>query len=356
MSTARRFTPESLRDQVLRILLEWGMPGPVAETTATVIADTDLSGIDSHGISMLLKYETLLNAGRLNPRAVPEVTQERPAIAIVDGHHGLGHATAVYAVELAIDKAKHAGIGAVAVRNSLHFGAAGYYARVAAERGQLALITTSTSAPVTSAAGGATPVLGTNPIAFAAPRLRGEPLVVDMSTSVVAVNKVKAYALNGDDLPVGWVYDSSGRSVTDSGVALAMLRSGEATLSLLGGSTLETGAHKGFGLSLMVQILSAALSNAAGAFELRDRDNIGHFFLAIDSDTVNPSGGVARNVEETLQAMQRDDSGVRIPGEPEADARNDRKRYGIPMPESLVEQIRDIAARCGAEFVLAETK
>ncbi|MCT7661136.1 Ldh family oxidoreductase [Mycobacterium deserti] len=353
--TTRRFVPDSLRDQIVRILIQWGMAAPIADTTATVMVDADLSGIDSHGVSMLLMYETLLNEGRLNANAVPAIAEEGPAFGVVDGDHGLGHATAVYAVELAIAKAAYAGIGAVAVRNSRHFGAAGYYARLASERGCIALITTSTRIPVTFAAGGTSPVLGTNPIAFAAPRADGEPLVVDISTSVVAMNKVKAYALKGDVLPVGWVYDRTGRPVTDSAAAYAMLTSQEATLSPLGGAALETGAHKGFGLSLMVQILSTALSNAATPLDTRDRDNIGHFFLVIDTAMVNSSGSVAGIVEDTLTAMQRDEQEVRIPGDPEREARSERGRRGIPLPDTLIRQVADIAARSGAPFVLTES-
>lgn len=350
----RRFTPESLRAQILAILDAWGMRSDSAAITAEVMVDTDLSAIDSHGVSMLQMYERFLVEGRLDLTAEPEVVVEGPAFAVLDGHHGLGHPTAVRSMELAIEKARESGIGIVVVRNSLHFGALGFYARMASEQGLFSLVTTTTRTPVTSATGGTTPILGTNPIAFSAPRVSGEPLLVDMSTSVVALNKVKAYANKGKTLPEGWVFDRTGEAVTDAALAYSLLTKLGATISPLGGPTPETGGHKGFGLSLMSQILSAALSNAAGPLHSGDRDNIGHFFLVIDPEALNPGGQTAQNVEQLANAMQQGENGVRIPGDPEREARRERGQNGIPMPEALFTQITDIAGRASAPTLLTE--
>lgn len=350
----RRFTPASLRAQILAILDAWGMESDSATITAEVMVDTDLSAIDSHGVSMLQMYEKLLSEGRLDLTAEPEVVVDGSAFAVLDGHHGLGHPTGVRSMKLAIEKARESGIGMVVVRNSLHFGALGFYARMASEQGLLSLVTTTTRTPVTSATGGTTPILGTNPIAFSAPRVSGEPLLVDMSTSVVALNKVKAYANKGKTLPEGWVFDRTGEAVTDAALAYSLLTKLGATISPLGGPTPETGGHKGFGLSLMSQILSAALSNAAGPLHSGDRDNIGHFFLVIDPEALNPGGQTAQNVEQLVNAMQQGENGVRIPGDPEREARRERGRNGIPMPETLFTQITDIAGRASAPTLLTE--
>jgi LDH2 family malate/lactate/ureidoglycolate dehydrogenase len=350
----RRFTSESLRAQIRAILDAWGMRSDSAATTADVMVDTDLSAIDSHGVSMLSMYEKFLVEGRLDLNAEPEVVIDGPSFAVVDGHHGLGHPTGIRSMELAIQKARESGIGMVVVRNSLHFGALGFYARMASEHGLLSMVTTTTRTPVTSATGGTTPILGTNPIAFSAPRVNGEPLLVDMSTSVVALNKVKAYANKGKTLPEGWVFDRDGEAVTDATLAYSLLTKLGATISPLGGPTPETGGHKGFGLSLMSQVLSAALSNAAGPLQAGDRDNIGHFFLVIDPEALNPGGQTAENVEHLANAMQQGEDGVKIPGDPEREARAERGKNGIPIPEVLFTTISDIAGRASAPMVLAE--
>ncbi|HEV7564791.1 MAG TPA: Ldh family oxidoreductase [Microbacteriaceae bacterium] len=350
----RRFTSESLRAQIRAILDAWGMRSDSAATTADVMVDTDLSAIDSHGVSMLSMYEKFLVEGRLDLNAEPEVVIDGPSFAVVDGHHGLGHPTGIRSMELAIQKARESGIGMVVVRNSLHFGALGFYARMASEHGLLSMVTTTTRTPVTSATGGTTPILGTNPIAFSAPRVNGEPLLVDMSTSVVALNKVKAYANKGKTLPEGWVFDRDGEAVTDATLAYSLLTKLGATISPLGGPTPETGGHKGFGLSLMSQVLSAALSNAAGPLQAGDRDNIGHFFLVINPEALNPGGQTAENVEHLANAMQQGEDGVKIPGDPEREARAERGKNGIPIPEVLFTTISEIAGRASAPMVLTE--
>ncbi|MDQ1609942.1 MAG: hypothetical protein QOE16_2674 [Microbacteriaceae bacterium] len=353
-AAVRRFTPESLRAQIVAILDAWGMRSDSAATTANVMVDTDLSAIDSHGVSMLSMYEKFLVEGRLDLNAEPEVVVDGPAFAVVDGHHGLGHPTGIRSMELAIEKARKSGIGMVVVRNSLHFGALGFYARMASEQGLLSMVTTTTRTPVTSATGGTTPILGTNPIAFSAPRVNGEPLLVDMSTSVVALNKVKAYANKSKTLPEGWVFDRAGEAVTDPAQAYSLLTQLGATISPLGGPTPETGGHKGFGLSLMSQVLSAALSNAAGPLQAGDRDNIGHFFLVINPEAFNPGGQTAENVEHLANAMQQGEDGVKIPGDPEREARRERGENGIPIPDVLFTTISEIAGRASAPMVLAE--
>ncbi|MCU1440944.1 MAG: hypothetical protein JWP85_1941 [Rhodoglobus sp.] len=348
-----RYTATALAEQTSSILLAWGMPADTVAITVDAMIDTDLSGVDSHGVSMLMMYENLKREGRLDLLARPEVSADLGAFAVIDGNNGLGHPAGVAAMTLAMDKARSHGIGAVAVRNSNHFGAVGYYVRLASDAGLIGLATTSTRTPAVAALGGTTPVLGTNPIAFSAPRVHGEPLVVDMSTSVVAMNKIKAYALKGKQLPPGWLQDRDGNVVTDADEGYRLLGSRGATLTLLGGSTTESGGHKGFGLSLIVQVLSGALSNASAPGRGVDRDNLGHFFLAIDPELVNPGGLTAQNVEELLSSMVDEEPGVLIPGQPESEYRADRAANGIPLPHSLLRHIEDICGRAGVPLTLA---
>jgi LDH2 family malate/lactate/ureidoglycolate dehydrogenase len=350
--TMKRFTADDLHALIIRILTSWGMPNDAARATSDVIVDTDLSAIDSHGVSMLILYEKLLAEGRLDIAARPRIVLDGPAYAVVDGQNGLGHPTGIASIRIAIDKARQVGVGVVAVRGSAHFGALGYYTRLASDQGLIAIVTTTTRTPVMSATGGTTPILGTNPIAFAAPRAAGAPFVVDMSTSVVALNKVKDYALKNHDLPLGWVNDREGRPMTDAFRSYSLLTSFGATINPLGGPTPETGGHKGFGLSLIVQVLSAALSNAALPGYVGEHDNLGHFFLAIDPELLNPGGKTADYVEGLIEVIQRDEPDVLIPGEPEHAARAERSEHGIPLPDSLLEHIAAICARAGVPMNL----
>ncbi|GGG64806.1 malate dehydrogenase [Kocuria dechangensis] len=355
----QHYPAERLRDQIGILLRQWGMPEEKIDTTTEAMVDADLSGIDSHGISMLMNYDSLMQQHRMDLQAPVRTVTETPAIAVLDAGGGLGHPVAVQAVDLAITKARALGIGAVAVRNSHHFGATGFYVRRAAEQGLIALATTTARVLSVIPTGGSAPGLSTNPIAFAAPTAEGEPFVLDMSTSTVAMNKVKAYALKEQDIPEGWVIDEAGRPVTDSAAAFAYLRDRpEGGLVPLGGSTPVSGGHKGYGLSLMVQILSAALSDAALPGRGTERgDNIGHFFLVIDPEVFNPGGGAAAYTAELIAMMRATppvDPGtaVLVPGDPEAAARKVRQRKGVPVPGLLLEAIREVCERNDVPFLL----
>jgi LDH2 family malate/lactate/ureidoglycolate dehydrogenase len=251
----------------------------------------------------------------------------------------------------------------VSVRNSAHFGAAGYYAALAPKAGLIGIVTSSTRTLSVVPTRASVPVLGTNPIAFAAPARRNRPFLLDMSTSTVAANKVKVYDLNRKPLPPGWVLDECGLPVTDSAAAMEYLfHSHVGGLTPLGGAP-ERGGHKGYGLGVMVQILAATLGG--GSFSpIRKRtqkpgdpDNIGHSFMAIDPKAFRPEGGFEEEVDELvdfLHAAKPSDPGtpVLVAGDPEAEARARRLREGIPIPQALADQIRAICGRCGAPFLL----
>jgi LDH2 family malate/lactate/ureidoglycolate dehydrogenase len=359
-----RFPAETIHRQISEVLRAWGMPPDVVRTAADVMTDTDLAGIDSHGISMLMLYEEALGLEQLNPAPVPRVIRESPVTALVDGDAGLGHVAAVFGMELAIAKAAATGVGVVCVRNSTHFGAAGYYAAMASERGLLGMVTCTTRGNPVLPTRSAVPVLGTNPIAFAAPTHRNTPFLLDMSTSTVAQNKVKVFDLQGRPLPPGWVLDERGEPVTDSARAMDLV-----TVTLTGGitalgGTAEMSSHKGYGLSVMVQILSATL--AGGSFTpIRKRtqgrgdpDEIGHFLMALDPKAFRDAGEFERDLDDVidvLHAATPTDASepVLVAGEPEAFARAERARDGIPVPAPLANKIRAICERAGAPFLLA---
>jgi LDH2 family malate/lactate/ureidoglycolate dehydrogenase len=353
----------TIHRQISAVLSAWGMAPDVVRTAADVMTDTDLAGIDSHGISMLMLYEEALRLEQLNPTPSPRVVRETAVTALLDGDAGLGHVSAVMGMQLAIDKATADGVGVVSVRNSTHFGAAGYYAAMAAERGLLGMVTCTTRGNPVLPTRSAVPVLGTNPIAFSAPAKRNRPFLLDMSTSTVAQNKVKVYDLQRRPLPSGWVLDAAGIPVTDSARAMDLV-----TVTLTGGitalgGTAEMSSHKGYGLSVMVQILSATL--AGGSFTpIRKRtqgrgdpDQIGHFLMALDPTAFREPGEFEDDLDDVIDVLHAarstdPDEPVLVAGEPEAIARAERTRTGIPVPVALAEKIRALCERCGAPFLL----
>lgn len=354
------YPAETVRAQILAVLSAWGMASAKASTTAEVMIETDLAGIDSHGISMLPGYQRLIDLGKLDIRADPVVSRESAATAVVDGGNNLGHATMVAAMELACSKARETGVGVVTVRRSHHFGAAGYYARIAADAGLVGLVTSTTRTKAVVPTRSSRPLLGTNPLAFAAPSSSSdEPFVLDMSTSTVAVNKVKVYDYLGQPLPTGWVLDEVGEPVTDSGTAYSLLRSeAGGGLSPLGGSE-SLSSHKGYGLAVMVQILAGALAGATFAplKDASDDDDIGHFCLAIDPGFFGEPEDFSASVSQILDTLRAEppaspDRPVLVAGDNERRVRAERLEIGIPVSAALIEQLGGICAKTGAAFLL----
>lgn len=359
-----RVPADRARRQIEDVLRAWGMDDALLRTTAEVMIETDLLGVDSHGISMLPMYDQMRRDGKLNLRAVPRVVRQSATTALIDGDAGLGHPVSVTAMNLAIDKALAHDIGAVSVFNSHHFGAAGYYAAMAAERGVLGMVASSTRFVSLVPTFGAEPVLGTNPLALSAPAGHNPPVILDMATAVVAVGKVKVYGLNGKDIPPGWVVDGQGRPMTDAAAALrTIMELPEGGINPVGGAGKELGGHKGYGLSLFAHILGGTLAGSSFS-PVRNRtqgkadpDNIGHFFLALNPAAFRPAEDFRADLDvvvDTLRATPPADPAqpVRVPGDPERESRADRLAHGIPMPDTLKAQIRGIAEASGVEYLL----
>jgi len=260
-------------------------------------------------------------------------------------------------MELAIQKCTKAGLAAVAVRNSTHYGAAGAYAIMAAELGLIGMSFTSVWSGAIVPTFGADAMFGTNPIAFAAPGRTSGAFYLDMATSTVAIGKLKLAALHRKPLEPGWALDTSGQPTTDAAAALESRR-----LTPLGG-TRPLGSHKGYGLAAMVEILCTMLP---GAWYAPTRDarhpgerffNIGHFFLAIDPKCFRGEGEFEVDLDDMIDALhacRRADAAqaVLVAGDPEAQAMAERSELGIPVPEALLEQLRSIAVECGAAWLL----
>ena len=348
VTTGTPVAAERVREQIAAILTAWGMDADLIATTAEVMVETDLSGVDSHGVSMLMDYEQSMKKGKLNLRARPKVLRESPVTALIDADAGLGHPAAKMGMQLAIDKALVAGVAAVAVRNSHHFGAAGYYASMAPKRGLVGMVTSGTRTINTVPTRGTVPVMGTNPIAFAAPARRNRPFLLDMATSTTAANKVRIYELAGKKLPPGWVLDEHGKPVTDSakGVDIIFKRPKEqgGGLAPVGG-TEEMASYKGYGLSMMAHILAGTLSGSSFSpvrvktQRAQDPDDIGHFFLALDPKAFRDEGEFEDDLDtaiDILHATPRADPArpVLVAGDPEDMMHAKRSKEGVPIPAS----------------------
>ena len=364
MSAAKLCAAGLVRGQIVSILGSWGMDPELVRTTAEVMVETDLAGVDSHGVSMLMDYENSKSKGKLNLKARPHVVKETAVTALVDADAGLGHPAAVMGMKLAIAKAKAMSVGVVSVFNSHHFGAAGYYAALASKEGLVGMVTSATRSIAVVPTRAAVPVLGTNPIAFAAPAKRNRNFLLDMATSTVANNKIKVYDLNAKKLPPGWVLDGQGKPVTDPAEAMDIVysrKSGGGQTPV--GGTPEMSSHKGYGLALMVHILGGALSGASfSPIRVRtqkpsDPDRLGHFFLTIDPKAFRPEGAFEDDLDaviDLLHATPAIDAAkpVLVPGDPEAESRERRLREGIPLPSPLLEKLRAVCERSGVAFIL----
>lgn len=337
-----------LHRQITTVFTTWGMSATDADTAATVMVDTDVSGVDSHGIGMLPLYRKLFAEGRLDPAAAPVTIRDNGPVVVIDANHGIGHVASRAGMRAAIDKARQFGIGVAGVTGSNHYGAAGWYARMAADEGFVAFSMTNVTNHFLVPVRGTQPALGTNPIAFAVPTDdHARPVLLDMATTTVAFGKVNIARRAERPLPAGWALDDQGRPETDSQKAYEGRR-----LAALGG-TRDLGAHKGYGLALMVEILCATLTGAS--LEALDT---GHFFLVLDPSAFRSRDEFRTDLDALLHRMRAiapSDPAypVLIPGDPEHDMSAHRRRDGIPIVQTLVDEIRAVCADSGAPFILA---
>ncbi|MCC7271076.1 MAG: Ldh family oxidoreductase [Alphaproteobacteria bacterium] len=368
MDTLERFQvvpAERVRLQIESTLVAWGMPREMAAASAGVMVETDLRGIDSHGLAMLPSYEDRRRTGRLAMAPAVRVVREAPVTALVDGGGGLGHYPSILAMDLAVAKARRMGVATVAVRNSNHYGAAGAYALRAAEAGLIGITGTGSRTRAVVPTRAREGMFATNPIAFAAPARRNRPFVLDMATSTVAVGKVTLCWLNDRPVPTGWVVDENGAPVTDAATAREYCsRRPDGGLTPLGGLP-EMASHKGYGLAAMIEIMSTMLAGGiyggTAATNPRARatpyDDLGHFFMAVDPAAFRPAGDFADDLDAMMDALRAAPpvdpaKPVLVPGDPEWASYDRRRSEGIPLPAKLVGQVRGIAERAGVAFLL----
>jgi L-2-hydroxycarboxylate dehydrogenase (NAD+) len=329
-----------------------GVPPGDAAVCAEVLSCADRRGIDSHGVNRLkLIYYDRIKAGILKPVTTFEIVRETATTAVVDGHNGMGHTIARRGMQTAIDKARESGMAMVVVRNSTHFGIAGYYVLMATEADMIGICGTN-ARPSIAPTFGVENMLGTNPLTFGFPTDEEFPYVLDCATSISQRGRIEAYERLGKDTPSGWVIDRHGNTLTDTSKILEDLVNGEAALMPLGGPGEEMGGHKGYGYATVVEILSTALQSANSMKALSGYDGdgnrkaieLGHFFMAFNIEAFCAPADFRRRTGDMLRALRASERApghdrIYTAGEKEHEAWIARKETGIPLPRGVREDM-----------------
>jgi len=351
------FTEQRLRTFTEQVFLKMGCPEADAQLAADVLLKSDLRGIDSHGVARLTGYVRLWEKERINAKPEIKIVHETATTATVDGDGGLGLVVAPFAMQLAISKAKTYGSGWVAVKNSNHFGIAGYHSLMAVEQDMIGISMTNAS-PLVAPTYANERLLGTNPMCYAFPAGKYPPVVVDMATAAAANGKLEIAQRANLPIPEGWAQDKDGKMSTDPNE----LKAGGSLLPL--GSDKTHGSHKGYGLSATVDILSAVLSGANYgpwvppfvAFLDPPSDpvgqGIGHFFGAMRIDGFRPAQDFKDHLDNWITRFKSaktvdPEKKVIIPGEPEYAFEAERRINGIPLIEAVVTDLNQLAVKMG---------
>jgi LDH2 family malate/lactate/ureidoglycolate dehydrogenase len=326
------------------VLAAVGVPEADARLVADSLVTADLWGHQSHGVLRLSWYVNRIRAGVMRAVTTPETVSDSGALAVVDGHDGVGQVLAAFAAREATRRARTHGVGAVAVRNSNHFGTAAYFTRMAARDGCVAILTTNAS-PAMAPWGGRRGTVGTNPWSIAAPAGKHEVMVMDIANTAVARGKVYLARQRGEPIPAGWALDAEGRPTTDPAAAI-------------GGLILPMAGHKGYAIALMMDVLSGVLTGSAfgaavgGPYQFERRSGCGHLFIALDVAAFGDPDGFTRRMEELVAEAKSvplapgfDE--VLYPGELEARAAREHLDQGLSLPRQTLEDLRQLARSTG---------
>ncbi|MBQ4265027.1 MAG: Ldh family oxidoreductase [Clostridia bacterium] len=346
-----------LRAFMERVFEKEGFAGADARVIADVLMQADLFGIESHGAQRMMYYHQNIASGSVNTQAQIETVRETPVSALLDAHFAMGQLAGAAAMRMAIQKAKHTGVGIVCVRNSSHYGIAGYYPLMAAREGLCAFSMTNTG-PIMVPTFGREMMLGTNPIAFCMPA-DPMPFWFDASTTVVTLGKVEVYAKRGKPMPAGWTIDGEGCTATDAKqMNQSILSGGLGGILPLGGEGEICSGHKGYGLAIMVEALTGVLAQGLLSPEMQGAhgDHTSHFFLAFDPAMFGDPAQIRAGMSRYLQMLRDSEkmpgqARIYTPGEKAFASQRQRLEKGIPVEARTLEELRTIAAELDVEAI-----
>jgi LDH2 family malate/lactate/ureidoglycolate dehydrogenase len=318
-----------------------------AKTISTVMIEADMRGIESQGIIRLPTYVNRVKAGALNPKPNIRIIKKSSTTALLDGDAGFGHVLGVKAMKMAIDKAKDMGIGIVAVRNGSHLGAMAFYSMLALPHDMIGFATTN-GAAVMPAWGGASRAIGNNPVCYAIPTDYEFPIVLDMAQSVVGLGKLRVAAKKGEKIPINWATDAQGNPTDDPNEGLK------------GGALLPIGGPKGYGLSVVMDVLCGVLTGSLFGKDCAHKEDLrpegcGHFFEAINIESFMPAKEFKERVNSLIKQLKGSEKAsnvkeILLPGEIEGRMKKERERAGIPIPWQIYIDLVKVAEEFSMEI------
>lgn len=346
---------ETITNFVIDAFIGMGVPKQDAEICADVLLESDKRGIESHGVNRFKPiYIDRIKAGIQNALTKIDIIRETPTTAVIDGNDGMGQVIGYKSMDMAIKKAEKYGMGMVAVRNSCHYGIAGYYATMATKKGMIG-ITGTNARPSIAPTFGVENMLGTNPLTIGLPTDEDFPFILDCATSITQRGKIEYFSRIGKPTPKGMVIGKDGKPKTDSDKILKDLVSGEAALAPLGGIGEELAGYKGYGYATVVEILSAALSQGnylkmltgLGEKGEKTKFHLGHFFIAIDTNAFmgleefkKTAGDILRELRNSQKAPNADR--IFTAGEKEWIIWQKRKNSGLPINEAVQKELSTV--------------
>ena len=349
------FSHESLLQFTVECFSRAGFEESKALFIAETLIEADLRGLNTHGVIRIPMYLDRVKLGLIDPSAETKVILDQGSFAILDAQNGMGQIASQLAMEMALEKAKSPAVALVGVRNSNHFGAAAYYSMMALEKKAIGICCSNTE-PLMPAPGGAKAVVGNNPFSVAIPAKNRLPIVVDMATSAAAIGKIMLAQKRGNSIPPGWATDRFGNDTTDPEKALD------------GGMLLPVGGPKGYGISIIIDVLAGILMGSgfgekvkSPLKDLENRQRAGHLFMAINIESFLPVDQFCSHVDDLIDQVKNGPkaAGVKevfLPGEIEYHTKNRRLKEGIPLPQDLVQQLEAYGKDLGVKSSLREKR
>jgi len=356
---------QKLNSFVKSVFATFGITAEQAHVCSDNLVLADLRGIPSHGVARLKRYVDGMKNGTILPLTKPEIVRDHPSTANIDGHAGLGQVVGFFATNLAIEKAKKTGLGVVTVHNSNHYGIAGYYSQMILEAGLMGISMTN-SAPLVVPTFGKEMIIGTNPISLTAPTKRNRPFFLDMATSVVPRGKLEVYDRLEKKIPAGWAVDSRGRVTTNAAEVLKNMiaRAGGGILPL-GGEGEQFSGYKGYGMSVLVDILCGVLSGGAYGDMVDTKGpngegrpaTVGHFFMALKIENFVDLDTFKEKMDDFIDRLKNSakaDGAERIfiHGEKEYELFDKHKKEGVPLDEKTYQTLKNIGEEKKVAFEL----